>query len=146
LLLLGLYLIPIGDGAARACLPALGGEQFDKSDPTEQRQEASFFNWYTMAVSTGGFVGLVFVVWVENSKGWDVGFFVCAICVLLGMLIWIAGFPFYRNQKPSGSPIMRILQVLYTYCVLEFNLKLTPFIYIPSHYRFCWRTHRSVEV
>ncbi|CAO2152118.1 unnamed protein product [Urochloa humidicola] len=112
LLLLGLYLIPIGDGAARACLPALGGEQFDISDPVEQKQEASFFNWYTFAVSTGGFVGLVFVVWVENSKGWDIGFFVCAICVLLGMLIWIAGFPLYRNQLPSGSPITRILQVL----------------------------------
>ncbi|OEL23982.1 Protein NRT1/ PTR FAMILY 4.3 [Dichanthelium oligosanthes] len=112
LLLLGLYLIPIGDGAARACLPALGGEQFDISDPVEQRQEASFFNWYTFAVSTGGFVGLVFVVWVENTKGWDLGFIVCALCVLLGMLIWIAGFPFYRNQLPSGSPITRVLQVL----------------------------------
>ncbi|KAG2561746.1 hypothetical protein PVAP13_8KG155300 [Panicum virgatum] len=112
LLLLGLYLIPIGDGAARACLPALGGEQFNKSDPVEQRQEASFFNWYTFAVSTGGFVGLVFVVWVENDKGWDIGFIVCALCVLLGMMIWIAGFPFYRNQLPTGSPIARILQVL----------------------------------
>jgi peptide/histidine transporter 3/4 len=57
-------------------------------------------------------VGLVFVVWVENSKGWDIGFVVCALCVLLGMLIWIAGFPFYRNQLPTGSPITRILQVL----------------------------------
>ncbi|KAL6660625.1 hypothetical protein ACP70R_001660 [Stipagrostis hirtigluma subsp. patula] len=111
LLLLGLYLIPIGDGAARACLPALGGEQFDISDPVEQRQETSFFNWYTFAVSTGGFVGLVFIVWVENSRGWDLGFAVCALCVLLGMLIWIAGFPFYRNQLPSGSPITRMLQV-----------------------------------
>ncbi|XP_062182658.1 protein NRT1/ PTR FAMILY 4.5-like isoform X2 [Phragmites australis] len=112
LLLLGLYLIPIGDGAARACLPALGGDQFDAADPVEQRQEASFFNWYTFAVSSGGFVGLVFVVWVENSKGWDLGFAVCALCVLLGMFIWIAGFPFYRNQLPSGSPVTRILQVL----------------------------------
>ncbi|XP_066337039.1 protein NRT1/ PTR FAMILY 4.5-like [Miscanthus floridulus] len=112
LLLLGLYLIPIGDGAARACLPALGGEQFDTSDPVEQRQESSFFNWYTFAISTGGFVGLVFIVWVENSKGWDLGFVVCALFVILGMLIWIAGLPFYRNQLPTGSPITRILQVL----------------------------------
>ncbi|GJN06792.1 hypothetical protein PR202_ga24554 [Eleusine coracana subsp. coracana] len=108
LLLLGLYLITIGDGAARACLPALGGEQFDVSDPVEQRQEASFFNWYTFAVSSGGFIGLVFIVWVENGRGWDLGFLVCALCVLLGLLIWIAGFPFYRNQLPSGSPITRM--------------------------------------
>uniref|UniRef100_A0A453BPD6 Major facilitator superfamily (MFS) profile domain-containing protein n=1 Tax=Aegilops tauschii subsp. strangulata TaxID=200361 RepID=A0A453BPD6_AEGTS len=112
LLLLGLYLIPIGDGAARACLPALGGDQFDTADPVEQRQETSFFNWYTFAVSSGGFVGLVLVVWVENRRGWDIGFTVCALCVLLGMLIWMAGFPFYRNQLPGGSAITRILQVL----------------------------------
>ncbi|XP_037477383.1 protein NRT1/ PTR FAMILY 4.5-like [Triticum dicoccoides] len=112
LLLLGLYLIPIGDGAARACLPALGGDQFDTADPVEQRQETSFFNWYTFAVSSGGFVGLVLVVWVENRRGWDIGFTLCALCVLLGMLIWMAGFPFYRNQLPGGSAITRILQVL----------------------------------
>ncbi|KAF7008663.1 hypothetical protein CFC21_023371 [Triticum aestivum] len=112
LLLLGLYLIPIGDGAARACLPALGGDQFDTADPVEQRQETSFFNWYTFAVSSGGFVGLVLVVWVENRRGWDIGFTVCALCVLLGMLIWMASFPFYRNQLPGGSSITRILQVL----------------------------------
>lgn len=112
LLLLGLYLTPIGDGAARACLPALGGDQFDTADPVEQRQETSFFNWYTFAVSSGGFVGLVLVVWVENRRGWDIGFTLCALCVLLGMLIWMAGFPFYRNQLPGGSAITRILQVL----------------------------------
>jgi dipeptide/tripeptide permease len=122
-LYLGLYLITIGDGAARACLPALGGEQFDISDPVEQRQEASFFNWYTFAVSSGGFVGLVFIVWVENKRGWDLGFGVCALSVLLGMLVWIAGFPFYRNQLPGGSPITRILQVRYVvhyYSIFKF--------------------------
>lgn len=112
LLLLSLYLIPIGDGAARACLPALGGDQFDTADPVEQRQETSFFNWYTFAVSSGGFIGLLFIVWVQNSRGWDLGFAVCALSVLLGMLIWVAGFPFYRNQLPSGSPITRMLQVV----------------------------------
>uniref|UniRef100_A0A0E0MEP9 Uncharacterized protein n=1 Tax=Oryza punctata TaxID=4537 RepID=A0A0E0MEP9_ORYPU len=111
LLLLGLYLIPIGDGAVRACLPALGGDQFDLADPDEQRQEASFFNWYTFAVSTGGFVGLVFIVWVQNSKGWGIGFAVSAAFIVLGLLVWAAAFPLYRNQLPMGSPITRVLQV-----------------------------------
>ena len=111
LLLLGIFMICIGEGAIRACLPALGGDQFDKSDPVEQRLEASFFNWYTFAVSFGGLVGLVLIVWVENNKGWDVGFAVCAGIVLLGLAVWSAGFPFYRNRLPSGSPFTRILQV-----------------------------------
>jgi dipeptide/tripeptide permease len=138
LLLLGLYLIPIGDGAARACLPALGGEQFDTSDPVEQRQEASFFNWYTFAVSAGGFIGLVFVVWVENSKGWDIGFVTCAICVFLGMLTCIAGFPFYRNQLPTGSPITRILQV----CIAFESSKLIPFCIVPHK----WFVEEHIEI
>jgi len=134
LLLLGLYLIPVGDGAARACLPALGGEQFDTSDPVEQRQESSFFNWYTFAISTGGFVGLVFIVWVENSKGWDLGFVVCALLVILGMLIWIAGLPFYRNQLPTGSPITRILQV----CSIDQTIyMLTSWIMFCLFARYC---------
>ncbi|KAG8089632.1 hypothetical protein GUJ93_ZPchr0011g28413 [Zizania palustris] len=112
LLLLGLYLIPIGDGAARACLPALGGDQFDPADPVEQRQAASFYNWYTFAVSSGGFLGLVFIVWAQNSKGWGVGFAVCAAFVAAGLLLWAAAFPLYRNQLPTGSPITRILQVV----------------------------------
>uniref|UniRef100_A0A0E0BHR4 Major facilitator superfamily (MFS) profile domain-containing protein n=1 Tax=Oryza glumipatula TaxID=40148 RepID=A0A0E0BHR4_9ORYZ len=110
LLLLGLYLVPLGDGAMKACLPALGGDQFDPADPDEQRQEVSFYNWYTFAASTGGFVGLVFIVWVQNSKGWGVGFPICAAFVLLGLLVWAAAFPLYRNRLPTGSPITRILQ------------------------------------
>ncbi|KAF2910500.1 hypothetical protein DAI22_11g104500 [Oryza sativa Japonica Group] len=111
LLLLGLYLVPIGDGAMKACLPGLGGDQFDPADPDEQRQEVSFYNWYTFAASTGGLVGLVFIVWVENSKGWGIGFAICAAFVLLGLLVWAAAFPLYRNRLPTGSPITRILQV-----------------------------------
>ncbi|XP_044948769.1 protein NRT1/ PTR FAMILY 4.5-like [Hordeum vulgare subsp. vulgare] len=112
LLLLGIYMICIGEGAIRACLPALGGDQFDNADPVERRLEASFFNWYTFSVSMGAFFGLIFIVWLENNKGWDVGFAVCAGIVLLGLLIWAAGFPFYRNQLPAGSPITRIMQVI----------------------------------
>ncbi|XP_040385058.1 protein NRT1/ PTR FAMILY 4.5-like [Oryza brachyantha] len=112
LLMLGLYLICVGEGAVRACLPALGGDQFDEADAAEQRQAASFFNWYTFAVSLGAFVGLVLVVWVQDYRGWDAGFAVCAAVVLLGLLVWAAGIPTYRNKVPAGSPITRIMQVL----------------------------------
>ncbi|KAM3278091.1 hypothetical protein ACQJBY_045765 [Aegilops geniculata] len=123
LLLLGMYMICIGEGAIRACLPALGGDQFDNADPVERRLESSFFNWYTFSVSMGSFFGLIFVVWLENNKGWGVGFGVCAVIVLLGLLIWAAGFPFYRNQVPTGSPITRIMQVIIVACKKR-NLKL----------------------
>uniref|UniRef100_A0A453CAF5 Peptide transporter PTR1 n=1 Tax=Aegilops tauschii subsp. strangulata TaxID=200361 RepID=A0A453CAF5_AEGTS len=112
LLYTALYMTAFGDGFIRVCLPSLGADQFDHEDPSESRQQSSFFNWYTFGISFGGFVGLILIVWLENYKGWDIGLGVCAILILLGLLIVAAGFPFYRNQVPQGSPLTRILQVL----------------------------------
>ena len=111
LLTLGLYVIRIGEGAVRVCAAALGGDQFDGDDPRELRGKASFFNWYAFCISLGGFVGLVFVVWVQNNEGWDLGFVLSALVALLGTLVLVAGLPFYRHQKPTGSPLTTILQV-----------------------------------
>ncbi|KAF0891763.1 hypothetical protein E2562_010957 [Oryza meyeriana var. granulata] len=96
----------------RACMPPLGADQFDHEDPSESRQQSSFFNWYTFGISFGGFVGLILIVWLENNKGWDIGFGVCALLILLGLLVVTAGLPLYRNHVPEGSPLTRILQVL----------------------------------
>lgn len=111
LLTLGLYVIPIGEGAVRVCAAALGGDQFDGDDPHELRGKISFFNWFAFCISLGGFVGLVFVVWVQNKEGWDLGFVLSALVALLGTVVLLAGLPFYRHQKPTGSPLTRFLQV-----------------------------------
>ncbi|KAJ1271658.1 hypothetical protein BS78_06G143500 [Paspalum vaginatum] len=112
LLYAALYIIAFGEGCVRACLPSLGADQFDHEDPTESRQQSSFFNWFTFGISLGGLVGLILIVWLENYKGWDIGFGLCAILILLGLIVVASGLPFYRNQVPEGSPLTRILQVL----------------------------------
>lgn len=111
LLTLGLYVIPVGEGGLRACAAALGGDQFDGDDPEEVHGKISFFNWFAFCISLGGFVGLVFVVWVQNNEGWDLGFALAALMALVGMVVVLGGLPFYRHQVPTGSPLTRILQV-----------------------------------
>uniref|UniRef100_A0A0E0MKV7 Major facilitator superfamily (MFS) profile domain-containing protein n=1 Tax=Oryza punctata TaxID=4537 RepID=A0A0E0MKV7_ORYPU len=112
LLRLGLYVIPLGEGALRVCGAALGGDQFDGGDPAaEVRGKASFFNWFAFCISLGGLVGLVFVVWVQNNEGWDLGFALAALMALVAMAVVLAGLPFYRHRVPTGSPLTRILQV-----------------------------------
>ncbi|PAN16459.1 hypothetical protein PAHAL_3G062400 [Panicum hallii] len=111
LLTLGLWVIPLGEGAVRVCAAALGGDQFDGGDPRELRGKISFFNWFAFCISLGGLVGLVFVVWVQNNEGWDLGFVLSALAALLGAVVLLAGLPFYRHQEPTGSPLTRILQV-----------------------------------
>uniref|UniRef100_A0A8R7TK59 Uncharacterized protein n=1 Tax=Triticum urartu TaxID=4572 RepID=A0A8R7TK59_TRIUA len=112
LLYAALYISAFGDGCIRTCVPSLGADQFDRKDPSESRQQSSFFNWYTFGISLGGFIGLILIVWLQNYKGWDVGLGACAILVLFGLLVVAAGLPFYRNQVPEGSPLTRIVQVL----------------------------------
>ncbi|KAL6642412.1 hypothetical protein ACP70R_020593 [Stipagrostis hirtigluma subsp. patula] len=111
LLSLGLYLIPIGEGSMRVCAAALGGDQFDGDDPEELRGKISFFNWYAFCISLGGFVGLVFVVWVQNNEGWDLAFALSALMALVGTVVVLGGLPFYRHKVPTGSPLTRIFKV-----------------------------------
>ncbi|CAL5031301.1 unnamed protein product [Urochloa decumbens] len=112
LLYIALYIIAFGEGCVRACVPSLGANQFDHEDPTESRQQSSFFNWFTFGISFGGLVGLILIVWLQNYKGWGIGLGLSAILILLGLIVIAAGLPFYRNQVPEGSPLTRILQVL----------------------------------
>ncbi|XP_062185679.1 protein NRT1/ PTR FAMILY 4.3-like isoform X2 [Phragmites australis] len=112
LLYAALYISALGEGCVRACLPSLGADQFDHEDPSESRQQSSFFNWFTFGISFGGLVGLILIVWIQNYKGWDIGLGLGAILILLGLLVVAIGLPFYRNQVPEGSPLTRILQVL----------------------------------
>lgn len=113
LLFMGVYTVALGEGCLRATLASLGGDQFDDDDPVETSQKSSFFNWYTFGITIGSFTGLVLVVWVETNKGWDSGFALSGLIVLVGLLVVALGFPFYRNQRPSGSPLTRMLQVTY---------------------------------
>lgn len=95
----------------RACLASFGGDQFDSEDPVESRLQSSFFNWFTFGISVGCFIGLIFIVWLDNNKGWDYGFGISAVFYLVGLLVLASGFPLYRNHKPDGSPLTRVLQV-----------------------------------
>ncbi|KAK8962319.1 putative peptide/nitrate transporter [Platanthera guangdongensis] len=111
ILYLSLYTIAFGEGCLRSSMASFGGDQFDDEDPLESPQKSSFFNWYTFDISLGAFIGLIFIVWIENNKGWDYGFTISALSVLLGVVSLASGFSFYRNQRPRGSPLTRILQV-----------------------------------
>lgn len=95
----------------RANLPSFGGDQFDEDDPTESKKRSSFFNWLAVSLSIGSITGLIFVVRIEDNQGWDLGLAVCALAVLVGTMVMIAGLPFYRIQHPKGSPATRMLQV-----------------------------------
>ncbi|KAF8703544.1 hypothetical protein HU200_032358 [Digitaria exilis] len=96
----------------RSCIPSLGGDQFSSDDPENSQLKSTFLIWLKFANSLGAMIGLAFLVWIENNLGWNIGFMICALIALVGLLVAASGMPFYRLQKPTGSPLTRIWEVL----------------------------------
>lgn len=113
MLFMGLYLVALGVGGIKGSLPSHGAEQFDESTPRGRKQRSTFFNYFVFSLSCGGLIAVTFVVWIEDNKGWEWGFGISTLTILLSIPIFLAGSVFYRNKIPSGSPLTTILKVLF---------------------------------
>ncbi|WRX26806.1 Proton-dependent oligopeptide transporter family - like 10, partial [Theobroma cacao] len=123
-LYIALYLVAAGTGGIKAAVPSHGADQFDEKDSREAKHMSSFFNLLLLAVCLGGAVSLTLIVWVDDHKGWDLGFMVSAIAMVLGVIIAVAGWPLYRIHIVQGtSVIVEIIQV-YVAAIRNRNLQL----------------------
>ncbi|KAL9270719.1 NRT1/ PTR FAMILY 4.6-like protein [Drosera capensis] len=111
MLYIGLYLVAAGVGGIKGSLPTHGAEQFDESMPKGRIQRSTFFNYFVFCLSCGGLIAVTFVVWLEDNKGWQWGFFISTLSILLSIPVFLAGSAFYRNRIPDGSPFTTILKV-----------------------------------
>ncbi|KAD4982963.1 hypothetical protein R6Q59_002612 [Mikania micrantha] len=108
----GLYLIALGSGGIKPCVSSFGADQFDDTDPNERVKKGSFFNWFYFTINIGAFVSGTCIVWIQENKGWGLGFAIPALFMGFAIFSFFIGTPLYRFQKPGGSPITRICQVL----------------------------------
>lgn len=113
MLFAGLYLVALGVGGIKGSLPAHGAEQFDESTVQGRKQRSTFFNYFVFCLSCGGLIAVTLVVWVEDNKGWQWGFGISTLAILLSVPIFLAGSARYRNKIPSGSPLTTIFMVTF---------------------------------
>ncbi|KAL5577059.1 hypothetical protein UlMin_018758 [Ulmus minor] len=112
LLFAGLYLMAAGSAGIKAALPSHGADQFDEKDPKEAKQMSTFFNFLLLAVCVGGAASLTILVWIQDNKGWDLGFGISTLAILLAIFIFAVGLPMYRLQAIQGTnAIIEIIQV-----------------------------------
>lgn len=112
LLFVSLFVLAAGSSGTKASVPSHGADQFDEKDPKELIQMSSYFNFVLLAVCLGAAVSLTFFVWIQDNKGWDWGFGVGAISMLLAVIVFIAGLPMHRIHVVQGSStVVEILQV-----------------------------------
>ncbi|GJV71438.1 NRT1/ PTR family 8.3-like protein [Tanacetum coccineum] len=108
----GLYLIALGTGGIKPCVSSFGADQFDDTDPKERVTKGSFFNWFYFSINIGALVSSSLIVWIQDNKGWGLGFGIPALFMGVAIISFFLGSPLYRFQKPGGSPITRMCQVL----------------------------------
>lgn len=108
----GLYLIALGTGGIKPCVSSFGADQFDDTDPKERVTKGSFFNWFYFSINIGALISSSLIVWIQDNKGWGLGFGIPALFMGVAIISFFLGSPLYRFQKPGGSPVTRMFQVL----------------------------------
>ncbi|KAJ4806558.1 Protein NRT1/ PTR FAMILY 8.5 [Rhynchospora pubera] len=109
---LGLYLIALGAGGIKPCVSSFGADQFDDTDPLERPKKGSFFNWFYFSINTGSLISGTILVYIQDNYGWGLGFGIPTLFMALAIGSFFIGSGIYRFQKPGGSPIIRICQVI----------------------------------
>lgn len=109
---LSLYLIALGTGGIKPCVSSYGADQFDDTDEVEKKHKASFFNWFYFSINIGALIASSVLVWIQDNVGWGWGFGIPAVAMAIAVVSFFSGSRLYRNQKPGGSPLTRLCQVL----------------------------------
>ncbi|OVA20315.1 Proton-dependent oligopeptide transporter family [Macleaya cordata] len=113
LLFSSFVLMSIGAGGIRPCSLAFGADQFNKPDnPKNERILQSFFNWYYASVGVSIMVAVTVIVYIQDHKGWKVGFAVTAILMLLSNVLFFLGSPFYIKVKAKKTLFTGFAQVV----------------------------------
>ncbi|KQK02639.1 protein NRT1/ PTR FAMILY 8.2 [Brachypodium distachyon] len=107
-----LYLIALGTGGIKPCVSSFGADQFDEHDALERRSKSSFFNWFYFSINIGALVASSVLVYVQTHVGWSWGFGIPAVVMAIAVGSFFVGTPLYRHQRPGGSPLTRVAQVL----------------------------------
>lgn len=107
-----LYMIALGTGGIKPCVSSFGADQFDENDESEKKSKSSFFNWFYFTINIGALIASSVLVWIQMNVGWGWGFGIPAVAMLIAVISFFFGTYLYRNQKPGGSPLTRIVQVL----------------------------------
>ena len=102
-----LLLAALGVGGTRFTIATMGAEQFDKAS-----DQGIFFNWYFLTLYIANAISLSVIVYIQDNVSWGLGFGICAIANVIGLVVFIMGKQFYCQVKPKGSPFTSIARVI----------------------------------
>ncbi|KAM5580559.1 protein NRT1/ PTR FAMILY 6.4 [Rosa sericea] len=126
LLYAALYLTALGGGGIKSNVSGFGSDQFDSSDPKEEKSMIFFFNRFYFGISIGSLFAVLVLVYIQDNVGRGLGYGISAGTVVIALIVLLLGTPFYRFKKPRGSPLTMIWRVIF----LAWKKRVHPY---PSH-------------
>ncbi|KAI9095339.1 hypothetical protein K1719_026373 [Acacia pycnantha] len=136
LLYAALYTIALGGGGIKSNVSGFGSDQFDTTDPKEERKMIFFFNRFYFFISIGSLFAVIVLVYVQDNVGRGWGYGISAGTMVIAVLVLLGGTPLYRYKKALGSPLTVIWGVL----ILAWKKRNLP---LPSHPSFLNGFHEA---
>jgi len=114
LLFTSFALMSLGSGGIRPCALAFGADQLDKRDNSARnvRTLQTFFNWYYTVLGLSIVFAATVVVYIQQARGWVVGFSVPVVLMVTALALFLLGSPFYLKAAADRSAIVGFVQVL----------------------------------
>ncbi|KAJ8639167.1 hypothetical protein MRB53_015861 [Persea americana] len=107
-----LYILAIGTGGTKPNISTIGADQFEDFEPKERTHKLSFFNWWMFSIFLGTLFANTVLVYIQDNVGWTLGYGLPTLGLLISVIIFVSGTPFYRHKVPSGSPFTRMARVI----------------------------------
>ena len=107
-----LYTLAVGTGGTKPNISTIGADQFDDFHPKEKLHKLSFFNWWMFSIFFGTLFANSVLVYIQDNVGWTLGYALPTLGLLVSIMIFVAGTPFYRHKVPAGSTFTRMARVV----------------------------------
>ncbi|KAH9309405.1 hypothetical protein KI387_037316 [Taxus chinensis] len=107
-----LYVLALGTGGTKPNISTIGADQFDEFDPKEKLQKVSFFNWWMFSAFFGTLLAQTFLIYIQENVGFSVGYAIPTAGLIISLVIFLAGTPFYRHKVQRGNPFGRMARVI----------------------------------
>lgn len=110
---IALYTIALGAGGIKSNVSGFGSDQFDKSNPKEEKAMVYFFNRFYFGISLGSLFAVTVLVYIQDNLGRGLGYGISGGTMIIALILLLCGTRLYRYKKPQGSPLTVIWRVLY---------------------------------
>ncbi|KAL8537204.1 hypothetical protein ACS0TY_012398 [Phlomoides rotata] len=125
-LCISLGLISIGAGGIGSSSLVFGANQLENGDSRESsRVKQTYFSWYYASCMFSAIIALTCVVYIQDKMGWEVGFAVPAVLMLLSVVSFFLASPLYVKLKASGTNLITSFIQVAIACYRNRDLKLS---------------------